>query len=76
MIETLLRPEKIHIADHRCPACGRLLFRAHIPAVAGVYFETRCKCGRMYSIESKENKDVTNQDARPVAIATDTRTNE
>lgn len=35
---------KLLIADYRCPNCGRLLFRAHIPNVPG--FKIFIKCTR------------------------------
>ena len=39
----IVRAGKIHVQDYRCTDCGKLLFRAHIPAVAGIYFEMRCR---------------------------------
>lgn len=45
---------KISIRDYRCQACGRLLFRAHIPPTPGLRLEIRCRCARMVIIESEE----------------------
>lgn len=52
---------KINIRDYRCQACGRLLFRAHIPYIPGVRIEIRCKCARMIIVESGEEKHVVDQ---------------
>jgi hypothetical protein len=52
-----VRMPKIDIRDHRCPYCGKLLFRAHIPQGVGVVIEIRCKCGRMTVIDGCTNCD-------------------
>ena len=52
---------KINIRDYRCQACGRLLFRAHIPYTPGTRIEIRCKCSRMIIIESGGIKNAINE---------------
>ncbi len=41
------------LVDHRCPACGRLLLRARLPA--GSRVEIRCKrCKRLIEVRGTQ----------------------